>query len=52
LWVNLQPFIGALFAVLILSEDLVAIQIAGGVVIAISIAIARTRHQPITPRID
>ena len=52
LWVNLQPFIGALFAVLILSEDLVAIQIAGGVVIAISIALARTRHQPITPRID
>lgn len=52
LWANLQPFIGALFAVLILSEQLAIVQIIGGVVIAISIVLARLRRRTITPGID
>jgi drug/metabolite transporter (DMT)-like permease len=38
--VNLQPFIGALFAVVLLSEPLSALQIAGGVLIAAGLALA------------
>lgn len=41
LYANLQPFVGALFALLILSEDLSALQLAGGVVIAAGIVLAR-----------
>lgn len=40
LWINIQPFLGAVFAVLVLDDQLGAIQIAGACVIAISIAIA------------
>ncbi|HVY62659.1 MAG TPA: DMT family transporter, partial [Planctomycetota bacterium] len=47
LYANLQPFLGALFAVLVLSETLGAVQIAGGVVIAIGIAVARSRRAPV-----
>ena len=52
LWTNLQPFIGALIAVAILSESLGALQVLGGVVIAFSIMLARWRRQPLTPGID
>lgn len=38
--VNLQPFIGALFAVVLLSEPLSALQIAGGVLIAAGLGLA------------
>jgi drug/metabolite transporter (DMT)-like permease len=42
---NLQPFIAVLFAVVILSETLDAIQIVGGVLIGIGIVIGRTRRR-------
>jgi drug/metabolite transporter (DMT)-like permease len=38
---NLQPFIAALFAVLLLSEKITPLQIAGGALIAGGIALAR-----------
>jgi drug/metabolite transporter (DMT)-like permease len=38
---NLQPFIAALFAVLLLSETITPLQICGGVLIAGGIALAR-----------
>jgi drug/metabolite transporter (DMT)-like permease len=40
---NLQPFLGAIFALLILSEPIGRLQIAGGVAIAAAIVLARTR---------
>jgi drug/metabolite transporter (DMT)-like permease len=40
LYANLQPFLGAIFAVLVLSETMSALQIGGGVVIALGILIA------------
>ena len=46
LWANLQPFAGAVAAVLILSEALAPIQVAGAVVLALAIAIARWRRPP------
>jgi drug/metabolite transporter (DMT)-like permease len=39
LYANLQPFLGAVFALLVLSEHLHAIQFAGGLVIASGIAL-------------
>ena len=50
LWANLQPFLGALVAVIILSEGLGVFQVAGGIVIAISIVISRSRS-PAAPRL-
>ena len=47
LYANLQPFLGALFAVLLLSESLAAVQIAGGAVIAAGILLARPRRPPV-----
>ncbi len=38
---NLQPFLGAVFAVLLLSESITAPQFAGGALIAVGIALAR-----------
>lgn len=38
---NLQPFLGAVFAVLLLSESMTAPQLAGGALIAVGIALAR-----------
>lgn len=38
---NLQPFLGAVFAVLLLSESITAPQVAGGALIAVGIALAR-----------
>jgi drug/metabolite transporter (DMT)-like permease len=43
IYVNLQPFLGALFAVLLLSETLSGLQIAGGVVIGAGIVLGRWR---------
>jgi drug/metabolite transporter (DMT)-like permease len=40
LYANLQPFLGAVFAVLVLSETLHALQIVGGLVIASGIALS------------
>ncbi len=44
LWVNMQPFVGAVFAVIILSETLGSLQIAGAIVIGLSIALASWRR--------
>lgn len=46
LYANLQPFLGALFAVLALSESLSALQLAGGAVIGAGILLARPRRAP------
>jgi drug/metabolite transporter (DMT)-like permease len=43
LYVNLQPFLGAVFAVVVLSESLGLLQVAGGVVVGAAILIARVR---------
>jgi drug/metabolite transporter (DMT)-like permease len=40
LLVNLQPFIGAIFAVLLLSEPLSALQVGGGVLIGVGLLLA------------
>ncbi len=44
---NLQPFLGAVFAVLVLSETMSWIQVAGGVVIGAGILLARPRTAPV-----
>ena len=46
LYLNLQPFLGALMAVAILSEELTGAQIGGGAVIALGIVIARGLKRP------
>jgi drug/metabolite transporter (DMT)-like permease len=46
---NLQPFVAAVFAVVLLSETLTAIQVAGGVLIAAGILVARRRGAPTVP---
>jgi drug/metabolite transporter (DMT)-like permease len=46
LYANLQPFLGALFAVIVLSEKMGLIQIVGGVVIGGGILIARLAQPP------
>jgi drug/metabolite transporter (DMT)-like permease len=43
LYANLQPFLGALFALLILSEKMTALQAMGGLAIAAGIALSRRR---------
>jgi drug/metabolite transporter (DMT)-like permease len=45
-YTNLQPILAALFAVLVLSEKLGALQIVGGLVIAAGILIARQWRSP------
>jgi drug/metabolite transporter (DMT)-like permease len=45
LYANLQPFLGAIFALLLLSESMTALQIGGGVLIAVGIGLSR-RDQP------
>ncbi|MDQ3890502.1 MAG: DMT family transporter [Actinomycetota bacterium] len=45
LYANLQPFLGAMFALLVLSEKMGTLQVAGGFVIAAGIVLAR-----VTPR--
>ena len=43
LYANLQPFLGALFALLLLSEEMTALQVVGGLAIAAGIALSRRR---------
>ena len=43
IYANLQPFLGALFAVLLLSEQLTLLQAAGGLAIAAGIVLSRRR---------
>jgi len=45
LYANLQPFLGAIFALLILSESITALQVGGGLLIATGIVLSR-REQP------
>jgi drug/metabolite transporter (DMT)-like permease len=45
---NLQPFVAALFGVILLGESLAALQVAGGVLIAAGIALARRRPRPVS----
>jgi drug/metabolite transporter (DMT)-like permease len=40
---NLQPFLAALFAVVLLSETMTLVQVVGGAAIAISLVVARRR---------
>lgn len=49
LFANLQPFLGALFAVLVLTEPLGAGQLAGGCVIAAGIVLGRRTRLPTPP---
>lgn len=49
LFANLQPFLGALFAVAVLSERLSALQLGGGVVIAVGILLGRRARLPAPP---
>ena len=46
LYVNLQPFLGAFFALVILSEEMGALQVAGGLVIGAGIVLARNARPP------
>jgi drug/metabolite transporter (DMT)-like permease len=46
LYVNLQPFLGAFFALVVLSEEMGAIQFVGGIVIAAGILLARQARAP------
>ncbi len=45
LYANLQPFLGAIFALLLLSESITALQVGGGLLIAAGIVLSR-REQP------
>ena len=44
LYTNLQPFLGAIFALLILSESITRLQVVGGLLIAAGIILSR--HEP------
>jgi drug/metabolite transporter (DMT)-like permease len=49
---NLQPFFGVLFAILLLSESLQALEIVGGLLIFVGIAVERIRRRaplPVAP---
>ena len=45
LYTNLQPFLGAIFALLILSESMTRLQVLGGLLIAVGIVLSR-RPEP------
>jgi drug/metabolite transporter (DMT)-like permease len=47
LYANLQPFLGAVFALLILSEELGPLQVAGGLVIGAGIVVSRFARPPV-----
>ena len=49
LYLNLQPLLGAVFAVIILSESLKPLQIGGAAVIFAGIAMSRSRPTPAPP---
>jgi drug/metabolite transporter (DMT)-like permease len=44
LYTNLQPFLGAVFALLILSESMTRLQVAGGLLIAVGITLSARRE--------
>jgi drug/metabolite transporter (DMT)-like permease len=46
---NLHPFVAALFAVILLSETMTLVQVAGGALIAVGIFLARARRRPVAP---
>jgi drug/metabolite transporter (DMT)-like permease len=46
---NLQPFVAAVFALVLLSESMTGLQVAGGVLIAGGILTARRRTPPAPP---
>ena len=46
IYANLQPFLGAVIALLLLSEEMTLVQAAGGLAIAVGIVLAR-RGAPI-----
>jgi drug/metabolite transporter (DMT)-like permease len=46
---NLQPFLAALFAVVLLSEELTWLQVAGGVTIGLALVLARRRPAAESP---
>ena len=46
LYVSLQPFLGAFFALAVLSEEMSGLQFAGGFVIAAGILLARSARAP------
>ena len=48
---NLQPFVAAVIALVLLDEPLTAIQVAGGVLIAVGIGIARGRRRREPPEV-
>jgi drug/metabolite transporter (DMT)-like permease len=50
LFANLQPFLAAVVALLLLDETLTRLQLAGGLLIAAGIAFSRSRGQPEAPR--
>lgn len=50
LYANLQPFLGAFFALVVLSEEMGTLQFAGGLVIGAGILLARSNRPP--PTID
>src|SRR2546421_3520167 len=47
MYANLQPFFGAIFALLILSESMTRYQIAGGLLIATGIVLSRGRERAV-----
>jgi drug/metabolite transporter (DMT)-like permease len=49
LYVNLQPFLGAFFALLVLSEEMGPLQVAGGFVIAAGLLLARLAQPAPSP---
>ena len=52
LFANMQPFVGALFALLILSEPITWLQVLGGVLIAAGIALPRVRRRRATVAVE
>ena len=46
---NLQPFVAALFGVVLLSESVTTLQVVGGLLIAAGIVLARRRAAPTSP---
>jgi drug/metabolite transporter (DMT)-like permease len=47
---NLQPFVAAVFAVVLLAEEITALQVAGGALIAVGILVARRSGPLRAPR--
>jgi drug/metabolite transporter (DMT)-like permease len=48
IYTNLQPFLGAVFALLILSESMTGLQLVGGLLIAVGIMLSVRRREPVS----